>query len=244
MAQKVCCEIERVIDHGERVYSLVLRSEHLLPRFQPGQFLHLALDEYQPGDFWPDSRAFSIASSPSDRQSLRLTYAVKGNFTGRMEAELAVGRTVWIKLPHGEFIIAAAPQICLLAGGTGITAFTAFIAGLAPDYPGRIYLAYGARRADLLIYRPLVEAARQHCSNLLVWYFVEEPLSDKFVGKESDLDACHTGRIDATRVWEALPEPTNAHFYLSGPPVMLQALSQAFIKLGALVDRLHIDAWE
>ena len=32
--------------------------------FKPGQFLHLALDAFEPGGFWPESRVFSIASAP------------------------------------------------------------------------------------------------------------------------------------------------------------------------------------
>ena len=61
--QKIRCTLTRLLDHGDHVYSLFLTPDRRLPRFLPGQFLHLALDEYQLGDFWPDSRVFSIASS-------------------------------------------------------------------------------------------------------------------------------------------------------------------------------------
>ena len=64
MAQKLNCVVEQVIDHGERVYTLALRPERPVPRFRPGQFLHLALDPYDPSGFWPESRVFSIASPP------------------------------------------------------------------------------------------------------------------------------------------------------------------------------------
>src|SRR5512137_1921961 len=106
MPQKLRCEVSEVIDHGERVYSVLLAPEKPAPRFLPGQFLHLALDPFRPGDFWPDSRVFSIANSPAERDRLRITYAVKGAFTARMEAELAAGREAWVKLPYGEFTIA------------------------------------------------------------------------------------------------------------------------------------------
>ena len=46
-----------------------------VPRFTPGQFLHLALDPYDADGFWPDSRVFSIASSPDARTNLAITYA-------------------------------------------------------------------------------------------------------------------------------------------------------------------------
>ena len=105
MPQKLHCKVVDLIDHGEHVYSVSLKPESPAPRFLAGQFLHLALDPYQPGDFWPESRPFSIASSPLDRSLLTFTYAVKGRFTTQMEAELRVGGEVWIKLPYGEFTI-------------------------------------------------------------------------------------------------------------------------------------------
>ena len=81
--------VRDVTDHGERVYTVDLEPSMAVPRFTPGQFLHLALDPYEPDGFWPESRVFSIASSPEERDRLSITYAVKGAFTTRMERELA-----------------------------------------------------------------------------------------------------------------------------------------------------------
>src|SRR6186997_2238603 len=122
VTQKLSCFVERVVSHGERVYTLVLRPERLVPRFQAGQFLHLALDRYDPTGFWPESRVFSIASSPSRRDTVAITYAVHGLFTQRMERELTEGRQAWIKLPYGDFVVDGASDVALFAGGTGVTA--------------------------------------------------------------------------------------------------------------------------
>ena len=54
MAQKLRCVVDRVVDHGERVYTVALRPERPAPRFRAGQFLHLALDPYDPTGFWPE----------------------------------------------------------------------------------------------------------------------------------------------------------------------------------------------
>jgi ferredoxin-NADP reductase len=235
MPQKLRCEVEEVISHGEQVYSLILRPERLVMRFIPGQFLHLTLDDYQPGDFWPDSRVFSIASAPAERDHLRITYAVKGNFTSRMEAELHPGRTVWVKLPYGDFIVTPESDVCILAGGTGITAFTAFISGLGPDYPHQVTLFYGARRPDLLIYRSLVEAVTQRCPSLQAHFLAEE----NYTGTD-----CLPGRIETGRVWEFLLAPLQVHYYLSGPPEMLHALAAELRERDVPAGQIHIDAWE
>jgi len=157
VAQKVHCRIERIIDHGERVYTIDLVPDKRAPVFKPGQFLHLALDEYDPSDFWPESRPFSIASASHRRERLSLTYSVKGRFTARMEKELMNGKSVWVKLPYGEFVIQDTSDVVLFAGGTGITAFTAFLDGLTAEFLKKVYLAYGARNARLLIFRDWVE---------------------------------------------------------------------------------------
>src|SRR5579864_3378287 len=115
VTQKLGCVVERVVAHGEHVYTLALRPERPVPRFRAGQFLHLALDPYDPSGFWPESRVFSIASSPCERDEIRLSYAVHGRFTQRMEREAVEGREIWIKLPYGEFIIESRGDIVLFA---------------------------------------------------------------------------------------------------------------------------------
>jgi NAD(P)H-flavin reductase len=235
MPQKIRCQVTRIQAHGEHVYSIFLKPESPAPRFLPGQFLHLALDEYKPGDFWPDSRSFSIASAPAERQLLRITYAVKGKFTTRMEAELRDGAIVWIKMPYGEFTISTTQDVCLLAGGTGVTAFTAYLSELSEKSACRVHLFYGARHPDLLIYRPLVEAAKLRCPGLQVSYFAEEG----FDGTD-----CRPGRIEPEVVLGFVPEPFSMTYYLAGPPAMLKALSAGLAERGVLAKQICQDAWE
>ncbi len=234
MPQKIRCEVVDLVDHGEHVYSVFLKPDSPAPRFSAGQFLHLALDSFNPGDFWPESRAFSIASAPTNRNLLRITYAVKGQFTTRMESELHPGCQVWIKLPYGDFIVDSENDVCLLAGGTGVTAFTAFLGGLASDYPHSVYVFYGARNPELLIYRSLIESAAERCANLKSYFLVEE----------GDVPESVKGRINLDVVWQRIPDPLSVIYYLSGPPVMLKALSDALENRGIPRTQIAIDAWE
>ena len=234
MPQKIQCTVTEVIDHSEHVYSVSLKPESPAPRFAPGQFLHLALDPYTPGDFWPDSRVFSIASTPTERDLLRITYAVKGQFTTRMESELRAGIEVWVKMPYGEFIINSEHEVCLLAGGTGVTAFSAFLAGLPANQPHPVYLLYGARRPDLLIYRPLIETAVANYPDLHTTFLVEE----------GETPGCISGRINLDQIWQTLPDPNAVVYYLSGPPIMLKTLSAGLAERRIPADQIMTDAWE
>ena len=236
MTQKLACLVERVVAHGDGVYSAVLRPERPLPRFRAGQFLHLAIDPYEPSGFWPESRVFSIASAPSDREHVRITYAVHGPFTTRMTDRVVEGGNVWIKLPYGDFVIDSRTDVALFAGGTGVTAFTAFIEALPADTPHAVVLAYGARSPELLIYKDLVDESRARVSSFDVVYFVEQD------GVRLPDAIC--GRVSVDAVWPKLREPDATHFYIAGPPAMIDTIRTDLAHRGVAAAMVHVDAWE
>ncbi len=257
VTQKLMCRVERIIHHGhhgERVYTVVLRPERPAPVFRPGQFLHLAVDPYDATSFWPESRVFSIASSPSERDRLCITYSVVGRFTARMDTELVEGRHVWVKMPYGDFVVKDTTDVVLFAGGTGITAFTAFLDGTAPGASQSICLAYGARTRSLLIYRDLVQRSARKLPLLDVSYFVEEHLGNDDNGNNGDsLEAApeghehereQIGRVSVAALWPRIRRPKEAHYYISGPPAMLRSVSQDLRARGIAAEAIHIDAWE
>jgi ferredoxin-NADP reductase len=228
VVRRLACEVERVVDHGDHVYTVTLVPGSPAPAFRPGQFLHLALDPFEPGGFWPESRVFSIASSPASRDRLAITYAVKGAFTGRMERELAPGRAAWVKLPYGEFTVDPARDAVLFAGGTGVTAFTAFLGSLPASGAHRVALFYGARTPDLFVYGDFAMGRAREVDGLDVHLVCEAT----------------DGRLSvaaASHAIEALDHPT---FYLSGPPAMLTALMAGLRDRGAAEDAIRTDAWE
>ena len=121
-----------------------------------------------------------------------------------------------------------------MAGGTGITAFTAFLDGLASDYQRSVFVFYGARNPELLIYRPMIEAAAKRCLNLKTYFLVEE----------GEIPNSVKGRINLEIVWQSIPSPLSITYYLSGPPVMLKTLSDALKNRGVSPAQIAIDAWE
>jgi len=235
MPQKLRCQVAAICNHGEHVYTVDLLAERPAPRFQPGQFLHLALDEYYPSCFWPESRVFSIASSPQQRDRLRISYSVKGRFTHRMEQELCLGRHVWVKLPYGDFVISGERDVVLFAGGTGITAFTAFLDGLTPAFPHRVTLFYGARRPELFLYQEIIAARAAAAPQLKVHRFVEQ---------DAAVNSWRSGRLAAETALPEIEVPLEADYYLSGPPAMLRELSVQLREHRVAPEAIHVDAWE
>jgi len=240
LVRRVRCKVSRMISHRNHVFTLELSPERKIPTFQPGQFLQLALNEYKPGDFWPESRAFSIASSPSQQDFLRISYAVKGYFTSRMEKEIKEGGTVWVKLPYGEFVVNHNADIALFAGGTGITAFSAFLEELSPEGDQDIFLSYGAQSYDLLIYYDAVAKVAASVPHFHPVLFIESKPEGRI---PSDIPI-NIGRLSVANVWSSIPDPLKMIYYLSGPPQMIQDLSDDLRSRKVNEGSIRIDDWE
>jgi ferredoxin-NADP reductase len=228
VVRKIPCVVSGITDHGDRVYTVELEASMAVPRFKPGQFLHLAIDPYDGAGFWPESRVFSIASSPRERARLTITYAVKGLFTTRMERELVLGASVWVKLPYGEFVVDSTKDAVLFAGGTGVTAFTAFLKSLTPDLASCVLLFYGARTRDLFVYGALAQACAREVPTLTCHLVCEET----------------QGRLAVDAGWPAIASLHDPVIYLSGPPAMLEALTMQLRGRRISPERIRTDAWE
>jgi len=239
--RKLRCTVCDILDHGDRVYTLRLKPERPVPRFSAGQFLHLAIDPYEPSAFWPDSRAFSILSPSAETDALEILYAVVGRFTSRMERELRAGSEVWVKLPYGEFVVTAGPgtEAALIAGGTGVSAFMAFLRGYASgggDDGSRVRLFYGARHPGLLLFRGLFQQFSLARPTLQAAFFAE---SGGAPGQ-----GVEPGRLSVAAVWSALSDAAAATYYLSGPPAMIRAFAEELSARGIPRERVRSDAWE
>lgn len=228
VVRRIQCVVRRVTDHGDRVYTVDLDASRPVPGFTPGQFLHLALDPFEPGGFWPESRVFSIASPPGDLGRVTITYAVKGAFTTRMERELAAGTRVWVKMPYGEFVVEPDRNAVLFAGGTGITAFTAFLQSLEPGRSSSVQLYYGARTPDLFVYGPLVRDRARAVPTLTCTLVCEQT----------------HGRLQVDAAWSAIAALDHPVFYLSGPPPMLDALVDQLRNREVAAGDIRTDAWD
>ena len=101
IVKKYKAEVISFVNHFDNIYTVELASKSGNFKYLPGQFLHFALDEYDPSSNWPESRCFSMQTSPSSH-TIKITFSAKGNFTTRMANELCIGKTVDIKLPFGE----------------------------------------------------------------------------------------------------------------------------------------------
>ena len=238
---KIKCTVSSIDAHGDSVFTVKLKPARRLPRFKPGQFLHLALDSYDPtGGYWPESRVFSIASAPFDSE-ITIAYAVKGKFTLRMKEELEVGKDVWVKLPYGHFVISYVPdgEVVLVAGGTGVTPFIPFLLNeINNPSKEKISLVYGVSRAELLIFGDVIVDALANLKGFRLYAFCEDRVNSVFQFPVEQ------GRLTMDAILQATTDPTKAVFYLSGPVEMINTFKNGLKDKGINDTHIHIDEWE
>jgi ferredoxin-NADP reductase len=231
---KIKATVEQVEKHTDSVASYRFAPQGRVPKFHAGQFLHLALDEYHPDRQWPESRVFSIASSPSERaDALAVTISVKGRFTRRVFDTLEAGSECWLKLPYGEFLFPPDRPLVLVAGGVGITPFLSLLKQMLEEKSEqRVSLCYGVRSAGLYLF-----------GDLLARCEAELPLFTRTVYCEDGSAAGSArGVLDIAAIHAAAP--AGSVFYLSGPPAMIAAFRGRLRDLGVEGERIRVDDWE
>jgi len=238
---KIQCNVSSIVNHDDVVSTISLKPSRRLPNFKPGQFLHMAIDSFDPtGGYWPESRVFSIASTPFDPEMI-IAYAVKGAFTKRMREELTIGKEVWVRLPYGHFGLVAVPdeEIVLVAGGTGITPFISFISNELHSSSGMpLKLIYGVRKPNLFLFTDVLTQAMSSLKGFKLLAFSEN------VPHNNGQFPIGKGSLSLEKIWHAADDPLKAIFYIAGPVAMINAFKTGLKDRGVKPEKIRIDEWE
>jgi ferredoxin-NADP reductase len=230
--------VENVIVHTDSVKTILVRPERRCPSFKPGQFLHLAIDPYDPSFNWPESRVFSIANSPTRNEILKIIFAVKGAFTSRMFTEVRTGDRLFVKLPYGDFTFPETDRpVVLIAGGTGVTPFLSYLEyAVDKRLTNRITLHYGMRSPDQFICGPVLEECQRRLHSFNLYCYLEQ--GDGL----GDFRVQGRGYIPLQEIISREPGP-RCLYYLSGPPIMIVDFKRALLEEGIPGDDIKMDDW-
>lgn len=226
LAKKYLSEVVSITNPFKGIYTVEFKSLERPYKYAPGQFLHVAIDEEYDGiGQWPESRCFSMQSDPAE-DVIRITYAVKGNFTQEMEKSLKVGREVWLKLPFGELFTQPhnKTNTVFVAGGTGVTPFLSlFTNDSFREYLNpKIYLGY--KNEDYYIYQNEFAAIKNDNAQITIF----------FENKD--------GVIDIAKIYEQ--NGNDSSYFISGPPVMIKVFKNKLVELGVPTENVLTDDWE
>jgi ferredoxin/flavodoxin---NADP+ reductase len=243
------------IDANERL--VVLRVRHdtePVPDFAPGQFLKLGLPRAEDaaataGDSTRrrvkfDSRAYSIASSPFDKDAFELLIALvsEGRLTPRLW-DLQAGGRCWLDpRPAGTFTldgIGRDQHLLLVGTGTGVVPYVSmartYARGRPAHEPGRwrtCTILHGARLASDLVHRDELNAISRNDPSLhYVPMVTREPHSSSWTGLRGRVGAALHG--DCWACWSGEPfDAARWHVFLCGNPEMITELRAVLAPLG------------
>jgi predicted ferric reductase len=209
------------------IYVVSFKSLERPYKYLPGQFLHLALDPYDPSCAWPESRCFSMQTNDSE-EFIKITYSVKGAFTHRMAEELSVGKEVWLKLPYGELFSLSTKKenVVFIAGGTGITPFLSLFTCMEFSSYVKPKLYLGVKEANYHIYKEELDKAQN----------INPTFSSNIVYQDKE------GLLEIEKI--ARYHGTSSIYFISGPPLMIRKFKDYLLKENVNPDNIKTDDWQ
>lgn len=210
-------------------------------RFQPGQHLTLRApigeDDVR--------RSYSICMSRAqalDGGRLRIASneVDGGAMSTWLNHEVAVGDTIGVLAPLGEFVCRTDPatsrRIVAVAAGSGITPVISLVRSVLEDEPGsHVTLVFGNRSPqDTMFAGELGALAEEYAGRFdLIEVFSRVPVQDPLLG----------GRIDGDRLLRILdrtevPVADVDEWFLCGPIRMVEGLRETLSAHG--VDQAHV----
>jgi ferredoxin-NADP reductase len=227
IVKKYLSEVVSVSNLVDDIFTIEFRSLAGRFRYLPGQFLHLALDEYDPSYGWPESRCFSMQSSPSS-ETIKITFSVKGAFTHRMVGELSVGENVHLKMPYGDIFQRghSKESTVFIAGGTGITPYLSlFNDPLFAEYEKPV-LYFGIRDQKYNLYNKELDLAKR--INPFLEIIIVCQNTDGILNIDDIADKSRKESI----------------YIISGPPAMISAFKITLKGRNVPPENIITDDWE
>lgn len=204
--------------------------------YRAGQFVDITLLDPPETDAEGNTRGFSISSAPSEGV-IMITTRLRDTAFKRVLQAMPLGTAVKIEGPFGDLRLhhASRPAV-VLTGGIGITPFRSILLETirAGGLPYPVFVLYANRRPQDAAFLDELRALAEQDANL------------RFVPTMSGLDASDTwegerGHIDASMLGRHLEGVTNAIYYLTGPPRMIQGLRNVLIDAGVDEDDIRTE---
>ncbi|MBS3102350.1 hypothetical protein J4458_02795 [Candidatus Woesearchaeota archaeon] len=202
--------------------------------FFPGQFFMVSIE----GDEENLKRAYSIASSPTEKNYLDIGLDKVGRFSTKL-FDTKPGHVLIFKGPYGKFYFTDEMKndLILIAGGVGITPLMSIIRYCkAKKLGNKIKFIYSVRTPADVIYKDELERIKKesHKFDYLVTVTRPEP-GQNWSGK--------TGRIDESLLEEHIQDIKGSLYFLCGPNEFVKSIIAMLEKLGVAKEQIKTDVW-
>lgn len=220
-----------------KTYRLVSPDFGKLPfSYLPGQFLTFTVNPHGQNI----KRSYTISSSPThlDYCEVTVRHEAGGLVSGYLCEKVHEGELLQVTAPSGKFTFLGqdADSIVLIAGGVGVTPMMSIIRYLTErSWFGDIYLIYGSKREEEVVFREELEYLQDRYDNLHV------------VLTASDVNPqtwpYGTGRITKELIASSVPEIASRHIHLCGPKPMMEAMKTILAELGVPPQQVEAEVF-
>ncbi len=205
-------------------------------RFKTPQGFHFTAGQYMLVDLGDELiHPLSLSDCPEETSFVEFTKRMTGSpFCRRLES-LEKGEIIIVKGPAGNFYVEESDAaLVLIAGGIGITPIRSILKSLEKKRGtlDRVILFYGNMNRDDIAFRDELENLK------LANYRMVHVLADT-----TGMANAYQGFINADILAKEVPESTAAHYMISGPPVMVEAIKKALATISVAEDRIRTDVF-
>lgn len=202
-----------------------------------------------------ERRAYSMCSSPLEEHlAVTVKRLAGGLVSNYIHDELKSGETIEVMPPEGKFFTSLKEEqqktYYLFGAGSGITPLMSILKTILEKEPlSKVYLLYGNRNEESIIFKDSLEALeKRYRDQLVVEHILSQPKREKsggmlsFLSKGTVLWQGKIGRVDAKAVKKFIEEhpakSDEVEYFICGPGSMIDAAEKALQKLS--VDKKHI----
>ncbi|MCL4373387.1 MAG: FAD-binding oxidoreductase [Candidatus Marsarchaeota archaeon] len=204
-------------------------------KFDPGMFVMV---EYANASTKEKiSRAFSIASSPTQPYLEFFISMIHGRFTSHLDTAKE-GDIYYITGPYGQFrfVPSEEKKVLFLAGGTGLAPFMSMLRQIRDLGSGNdIVLIYSVKYPTEIIRKEELDELEK-ALNLKTVVTVTRP-------QEGDGWSGEKGHISADTIRKYAPDFNERTVYVCGPLGFVKAMKDAAEILGIDTSKLKADVW-
>ena len=200
--------------------------------FYPGQFFMVCFDDPK------FQRAYSIASSPEQKNHLDITMNLVGEFTKKLW-QAKVDDFLIFKGPYGKFYFNETMNnnLVLIGGGLGISPLMSIIRYCNDKkLQNKLNLIYSVRTPEDIVYDEEIKKIKEQNQTFNYIVTITRPDSgDNWQGR--------TGRIDINLLKENIYNVENSLYFLCGPLEFVKSAIAMLESLGAKKEQIKTDIW-
>ena len=225
-------KIIKIIDEAVDVKTFRLETPEPI-NFLPGQFFMVRFEDNP-----KLQRAYSISSTPTQKEYIEITVALVGQFTTKL-FKTKVGDYLIFKGSCGKFYFTEDMKndLVLISGGCGISALMSIIRYCNEKrLQNKTNLIYSARTPAHIVYKEELKKIKEQNPNFSYTVTITRPKP------EHNWIGC-TGRINKELLEQNIGNVENSLYYLCGPMEFVKSAIAILESLGVKKDQIKTDFW-